>query len=163
MDLIKTNIKFYKGLGNAQDRIYGFVTKTNGSWRGCRETEAKKKIVFVRADIAPNIIPNLLYHCSLAPMRKSEGFIANSATPIKFDATISIKCTKKIHLVKVMFGNKTIIYDPSSTDRRKRDIQAIAEILKNRPDLVNPHSVATEFVDNACMVKRFYEQFKSNV
>lgn len=40
---IKTNIKFYKGLENVADRLYGFVTKTNGSWKGCRETESKKK------------------------------------------------------------------------------------------------------------------------
>ncbi len=40
---IKTNIKFYKGLDNVADRLYGFVAKSNGSWRGCRETESKKK------------------------------------------------------------------------------------------------------------------------
>ncbi len=43
---IKTNIKFYKGLDNVADKLYGFVAKSNGSWRGCRETESKKKIVF---------------------------------------------------------------------------------------------------------------------
>lgn len=42
---IKTNIKFYKGLENVADQLYGFVTKTNGSWKGCRETESKKNRV----------------------------------------------------------------------------------------------------------------------
>lgn len=58
---IKTNIKFYKGLENVAYRLYGFVTKTNGSWKGCRETESKKKIVFVDPSIAKDIIPNMLY------------------------------------------------------------------------------------------------------
>ncbi len=66
---IKTNIKFYKGLDNVADKLYGFVAKSNGSWRGCRETESKKKIVFVDTAIAKDIIPNTLYSCSLVPMR----------------------------------------------------------------------------------------------
>lgn len=28
---IKTNIKFYKGLDNVADKLYGFVAKSNGS------------------------------------------------------------------------------------------------------------------------------------
>lgn len=70
---IKTNIKFYKGLENVADRLYGFVTKTNGSWKGCRETESKKKIVFVDPSIAKDIIPNMLYSCTLMPMRSETG------------------------------------------------------------------------------------------
>ena len=50
---IKTNIKFNKGLNGVESRIYGLVTKQNGSWRGCRETDdCKKKIVFVDPDAA---------------------------------------------------------------------------------------------------------------
>ena len=158
---IKTNIKFYKGLDNVKDRVYGFVTKCNGSWRGCRETESKKKIVFVDAAIAASIIPNMLYHCSLTPMRERDGFIAMSATPIQFPATIMVTCNKHAHIVKVMFGNKTIIYEPGSKEKRKRDISAIAEKLRNRIDLKDAQSVASDFVDNACMVKRLYEQLKS--
>lgn len=158
---IKTNIKFYKGLDNVQDRVYGFVTKSNGSWKGCRESESKKKIVFVDAAIASTIVPNMLYHCSLTPMRERDGFIAMSATPIKFKATISVTCNKRTHMVKVIFGNKTIIYEPGSKEKRKRDISAIAENLRTRLDLEDAPSVATDFVDNACMVKRLYEQLNS--
>ena len=46
---IKTNIKFYKGLDNVEDRLYGFVTKSNGSWRGCRDTKKKKEDSFYRS------------------------------------------------------------------------------------------------------------------
>lgn len=160
---IKTNIKFYKGLDNVKDRVYGFVTKSNGSWKGCRETEPKKKIVFVDAALAPTIIPNMLYHCSLTPMRECEGFIAKSATPIQFPASIVVTANKRTHMIKVIFGNKTIIYEPGSKEKRKRDIQAIADNLRNRFDLENAQAVATDFTNNACMLKRMYDQFKANV
>lgn len=160
---IKTNIKFYKGLNNAQDRLYGFVTKSNGSWRGCREDVVKKKIVFVDPTIAADIIPNVLYSCSLLPMRNDEGFIVKSASIIKFTGMISTTCRKNVFLVKVKFGNKIIIYDPSSTEIRKRDIKAIADMLRNRVDLENAHGVAEDFISSACIVKRLYDQSQHNV
>lgn len=160
---IKTNIKFYKGLGNMADRIYGFVTKINGSWRGCREEDSKKKIVFVDAAIAKDIIPNVLYSCSLAPMRKDEGFIAKSATIIKFEGMIRTTCRKNVFVVSVKFGNKLYIYDPSSKDKRKRDIKKIADTLRNRVDLIDAYNVAEEFINAACMVKHMYNQSSDNV
>ena len=108
---IKTNIKFYKGLDNVADKLYGFVAKSNGSWRGCRETESKKKIVFVDTAIAKDIIPNTLYSCSLVPMRNEGGFIAKSATIIKFPGTVATVCRKNVFLVRITFGNKEYIYD----------------------------------------------------
>lgn len=161
--VIKTNIKFYKGLGDVKDRIYGFITKANGSWKGCRESEPKKKIVFVDSALEATIVPNMLYHCSLTPMKEGEGFIAKSASPIRFPATITATCNKRVHMVKVTFGNKAIIYEPGSKEKRKRDIQAIADNLRTRLDLENAQSVATDFINNACMLKRMYEQFTANV
>lgn len=155
---IKTNIKFYKGLDNIADRIYGFVTKVNGSWRGCRKEDEKKKIVFVDASIAKDIIPNVLYSCSLIPMRNDEGFIVKSATVIKFEGLIRATCNKNVFVVSVKFGNKLYIYDPSSKEGRKNDIKAIADILRNRIDLVDAFNVAEEFVNAACMVKHMYNQ-----
>lgn len=160
---IKTNIKFYKGLQNVEDQIYGFVTKVNGGWRGCRDTEEKKKIVFVDNKIVNDIVPNMLYSCSLIPMRNSGGFIAMSATPIRFKGVITTTCNKKAYQVKVKFGNKMIIYDPSSSQKRKRDIKSIANNLRNRFDLENAQMVAEDFINNACIIKRLYEQSLSDV
>lgn len=160
---IKTNIKFYKGLNNVQDRLYGFVTKSNGSWRGCREDVVKKKIVFVDPAIAADIVPNVLYSCSLLPMRNEEGFIAKSASIIRFAALISTTCRKNIFMVKVKFGNKVIIYDPSSKEHRKRDIKTIADGIRSRVDLENAHGVAEDFISSACIVKRLYDQSHGNV
>lgn len=160
---IKTNIKFYKGLENVADRLYGFVTKTNGSWKGCRETESKKKIVFVDPSIAKDIIPNMLYSCTLMPMRSETGFIAKSATILRFLATIKTICRKNVFVVRITFGNKEIIYDPSSKEKRKNDIQVIAQLLRGRNDLENAIATAEDFIDNAFMVRRLYEQSQGNV
>lgn len=160
---IKTNIKFKKGLDNMAGRIYGFVTKINGSWRGCREEDDKKKIVFVDEAIAKDIIPNALYSCSLIPMRNDQGFIAKTATLLKFEALMKTICRKGVFVVSVKFGNKLYVYDPSSDEPRKKDIQGIANILRNRVDLEDSFAVAEEFINAACMVKHMYEQTKDNV
>ncbi|MCM1296168.1 MAG: hypothetical protein NC311_11560 [Muribaculaceae bacterium] len=156
--LIKTIIKFYKGLDNMEDRLYGFVTKDNGSWKGCRETESKKKIVFVDAAFQDEIIPNALYKCTLVPMTTKEGFIAKTATLIRFPATMVTKCNGRTFSIEIKFGNKTLVYDPDSTDPRKRDIQGIAANIRGRNDMENPAEVAEEFISSACMVKRLYDQ-----
>lgn len=160
---IKTNIKFYKGLDNVAERIYGFVTKVNGSWRGCREEDSKKKIVFVDDAIVKDIIPNVLYSCSLVPMRNDNGFIVKSATMMRFEAMIRTSCRKDSFVVSVKFGNKLYIYDPASRDKQKNDIKKIADILRNRVDLVEAHNVAEEFINQACMVKHMYQQSSGNV
>lgn len=161
---IKTNIKFYKNLDNVEGRFYGFVTKTGNSWRGCRDTEERKKIVFIDPSIAKDIVPNVLYHCSLIPMNNDKGFIVKAATLLKFEGNIitNYREDKNIFTVSVKFGNKLIIYDPSSKEARKRNIQAIAENLRNRLDLQNANEIANEFVNNACIIKRLYQQHLEN-
>lgn len=160
---IKTYIKFYKGLDSMADRIYGFVTKVNGSWRGCRESDDKKKIVFVDNAIVKDIIPNVLYSCSLVPMLNDNGFIVKSASMIRFEAMIRTSCRKNSFIVSVKFGNKRYIYDPASKDKQKNNIKKIADILRSRIDLADAHNVAEEFVNQACMVKRMYEQSLDDV
>lgn len=156
---IKTNIKFYRGLGNIEDRIYGVVTKVNGSWRGCRKDDGvKMKIVFVDAAIAKDIIPNILYCCSLTPMREGDGFVAKSAKIVKFPAVIRTICRKDAHMVQVKFGNKLYIYDPSKQETKKRSIEAIANALRNHVDLANACWVAEEFTNAACMLRHMYHQ-----
>lgn len=158
---IKTNIKFYKGLGGVESRLYGLVTKIQGSWRGCRETdECKKKIVFIDPSISSDIVPNALYSCSLIPMRKEEGFIAKSVQLVKFKAIIDTKISKSTYRVSVKFGNKVITYEPGHKEKRYNDLKAIADGLRKRIDIVDANQVAEDFLDSACIVKRLYEQEK---
>lgn len=155
MQRVKTNIKFYKGLNNVEDKIYGFVTKKNGSWKGCRSDEPKKKIVFMDPKVKTDIIPNVLYSCSIWPMKNGKGFIAKSANVVKFMPEIHIRQTEDHDTVVVEFGNKSMVYDPLSTDPKKTDIQAIANRLRKRVDLKNSAETVEEFINHACMVKRF--------
>lgn len=162
MKQVKTNIKFFKGLENVENRLYGFVTKVNGSWRGCRSDEKKKKIVFLDYAIEKDIIPNTLYHCSLIPMKSDSGFIAKTAKLIKFPATVSTACKDDNYIVKVRFGNKVVTYDPACNDKKKNDIKAISDLLRKRVDLENSQDVAEEFINSAFLVRRLYEQSKQN-
>lgn len=156
---IKTNIKFYKGLDGVESRLYGLVTKKQGSWRGCRETDdCKKKIVFIDPSISKDIIPNALYSCSLIPMKKEGGFIAKTAQLIKFKAMIETKITRTTFRVSVKFGNKVITYDPTSNEKRQQNIKTIADGLRKRVDILDAGQVAEDFLNSACIVKRMYEQ-----
>lgn len=159
VERIKTNIKFQKGLNNSEERLYGFVTKVKGSWRGCRGTDTeKKKIVLLDVRLAEKVIPNVLYHCSLIPMRSDGGFVAVSATLIRFEAVIETVYQNNAFMVTVKFGGKTLIYDPSSTERRKTSIKQIAETIRKRVDLENPDQVAEDFINTACMLKQLQKR-----
>lgn len=157
--LIKTNIKFSDGLEGVKGRLYGFVTKQQGSWRGCRASEEKKKIVFVDPLIAGSIIPNMLYRCTLIPMQSNQGFITIHAQLVTFDACVVTEYDEnaEVFIVTVKFGNQKVTYNPSRTDAAN-DIQVIADKLRKRLDLKNAIVVANDFTDSACLVKRLYTQ-----
>ena len=132
-------------------------------WADKKKYKNKKKIVLVDTVIAKDIIPNMLYSCSLIPMRNDKGFIAKTANIIQFPGTISTTCRKNVFNVRITFGNKVIVYDPADKTKRKSDIKLIAENLRTRFDLQNAQQVAEDFIDNACIIKRLYDQSQSNV
>lgn len=149
--IIKTNIKFSKGLNGNAEKLYGFVTKINGSWRGCRAETVTKKIVLVDDKVAQSIEPNVLYHCHLKPMKNDKGFIVTSAKLLKFPARILVN---ENNTVSVLFGNKEVIYNPADTNKMYNNIQNIANMLRNRVDLEKANDVAEDFIGIACMAKR---------
>lgn len=123
----------------------------------------KKKIVFPDSSLETLIVPNMLYRCSLVPMKNGNGFIALSAKPVRFKATIVTSCNKRGFKVEVKFGNKVIEYDPKSPERKRNDIAYISDNLRKRLDLENAPMVAEDFINNACIVLRLYEQSLRNV
>ena len=156
---IKTIIKFIRGNdGINNGKIFGFVTKKNGHWMGCRVDESKKKIVFVDPSISKSILENMPYNVTLIPMQSEQGFIAIAATQVLFDAKIITKMSKGVFKVMVKFGIKTIIYDPTSELERYNSIPNIAELIRHRTDLKNPMQVANDFVDSACIVRDLYKR-----
>lgn len=155
---IKTNIKFKQ---NENGAFYGFVTKdSRGSWRGCRETDAKKKIVFVDKDKESDIIPDALYQCSLIPMKSESGFIAINVKLMKFEAHIETEVTDNLYRVTVTFGHTAIVYNPQSTNPQKNNIQTVARLLRSRHDLKYKEAVAEEFCDNAYLLFNIYKKRK---
>lgn len=159
--VIKTNIKFQE---NERGVFQGFVTKNeHGSWRGCREdAEVSKKIVLLDPrQVQITIRENALYQCTLIPMRSDCGFIVIQAAPVLFQAKTETIVRKGVYKVKVKFGNKIIIYDPTSKCEKRNNIQGIVDYLRKREDLKYANAVAEEFLDCACMLKSIYDKQKN--
>lgn len=155
---IKTNIKFQK---NERGALYGFVTKNaKGSWRGCRENETKKKIVFVDKHEEKDVIPNALYQATLIPMASNNGFIALNVKLMQFEAHIETEVDDDTYRITVRFGHTAIVYDPTSKNPKQNDIQAIVKLLKSRIDLKYKEAVAEEFCDCACLLLSIYKRQK---
>lgn len=161
MSVIKTNIKYSK---SPEGKLYGFVMKSkDGSWRGVREDcKDKKKIVLVDPMAEKDIKPNLLYHSALVPMKSDNGFICLNADLVKFTAKIkSFNIPEHQYFrVEVRFGQKTIKYDPSSKNKKINDMQAIADMLRKREDLLDSMEVADRFLDAATVALTCYRREK---
>lgn len=157
---IKTNIKFKK---DSRDQLYGFVTKVGSSWRGCREEDTvKKKIVYADKKVQLSMEPGLLYHVVLIPMTVKDGFIAIQAQQMKFNAKINTELNDNKFKVSVSFGNKVFIYDPASKSKKRSDMNAIAQLIRERKDLEGSMQVADDFLDNAMMALVLYKRSNKN-
>lgn len=154
--VITTNIKFQQEGTGTSTRLLGFVTKVNGSWRGCREDVELKKIVFPAPYLQSSIVPGALYRCGLANMDNNKGFIAVSAKIVQFEATISTIVNPDENKVVVKYGNRVVVYNPASSDERENNIQTIANKLRSRIDLANSCQVAEDFIDAAFMLRQQY-------
>lgn len=160
MQNIKTIIKYQKGTeGINNGNLFGFVTKENGHWRGCRDTDTcKKKIVLVSPAISDSIQEGIPYSASIVPMRSDNGFVTISATPIKYKARVVTQVRKGEYVVYVKFGMKTFTYDPTSKSEKYTDIGKIADCIRHRMDLHDAQQVAEDFIDSACIVKDLYNR-----
>ena len=158
---IRTIIKFSKGADDFNGgKIYGFVTKENGSWKGCRKDDnCKKKIVLVDPSVEPTICEDMPYSALIIPMASQQGFIAINAKPIKFEAKIVTEVRKGVFRVIVKFGMKAFEYDPSSPSPQYTNITKIAERIRLRKDLKNATQVAEDFISSACIVRDLYRHY----
>lgn len=155
---IKTIIKFTRGeSGINKGKVFGFVTKQNGHWKGCRsDDECKKKIVFVDPSVSKSMLMNIPYKATLIPMHSEQGFIATSVSQIVFEGKIITKVKKGEFKVICKFGGKSIVYDPTSPSEKYNKINEIADVIRHRADLKNASQVAEDFIDSACIVRSFY-------
>lgn len=154
---IKTYLKFQR---SERDKRYfvSYVRKENGSWKGCHESDAcKKKIVLADAKVAQTLLENVLYSVTLVPMKECMGFVAISAVPVKFSATVETFIDDDRYAVDVKFGHKLITYDPSSPLENRRSIENIVETLRRRIDIKHPEQVIADFKESAETVLAYYK------
>lgn len=140
------NIKFFKNRMN--DSLAGYVTKSSGSWKGCRTTDkCKMKIVLVSQEIKGQMIENVLYRTTIIPMKEKDGFVAIKAEPVQFDARVETKLRGRQYSIEIKFGNKTLVYDPYDKKQRKcrTDFQTFRHILELRPDIKDLAQVIEDF------------------
>lgn len=140
-------LKVYLKFKAENSKRVGFVTKkSDGAWSGCYETDNRpKKVVVADSGIASTIKDGVLYKATLIPMKSGSGFVAISATPVTFEARVeTIVCGKKFKVL-VVFGNKTIEFNPYTKDRKKRDLSDITMLLKDRDDIKDKDRVISDF------------------
>lgn len=153
---IKTYLKFQR---SNRDNVtfVAFVRKERGSWRGCHETDGcKKKIVLADIVLAETLLDGVLYSTHLVPMKERMGFVAISAEPVKFAARINTIVDDDKYVVEVKFGNKTIVFDPSSPLESHRSIDSVVKTLSKRIDIKNPEKVICDFKESAEIVSAYY-------
>lgn len=161
---IKTYLKFQR---SERDKVslVAYVQKENGSWKGCHESDkCKKKVVLADSQIAQTLLENVLYNATLIPMKERMGFVAISAEPVKFPATIETFIDDDgRYAVDVRFGHKLITYEPDSKLENRRSISGIIETLERRIDIKHPEQVIADFKEAAEIVFAYYKADRMGV
>lgn len=155
-------LKVYLKYKAEKERKVGFVTKNdNGSWTGCYEDDSRpKRVVVADARIISSIKDGVLYKSVLIPMKSGSGFVAISATPVTFEAKVETIVNGDKFKVLVVFGNKTVVYNPFVKTKKKNSLSEITMLLKEREDIKDKEKVLTDF-NNAAMSAINYFGIKS--
>lgn len=151
----RTKLKFVESEMTGEMIAYVTICTETGRVFGVRQEDPyPKKIVLVSKEVLESmqIETKVLYDAEIVPMgtnqnRKScRGFIVTKLTPTEFDAVVS---TNKYGAVHVIFGNKDIVYDPTSTKPSRKSKSAVLDVLISRPDIANKESVIEQFLQAA--------------
>lgn len=157
---INVKLKFEKSKDS--NAFMGFVHKDkNKGLIGVRkDSPREKQICLVDFGLEDQIVPKVLYQCRIIPMKQKSGYIVVEAEPVEFEAEVVTSYLKKqIYQVEVIFGNKTILYDPKDGIRKsERSIAECVDILEKRYDIKNKSAVVEEFVEKAVGIVKLYEK-----
>ena len=134
--------------------MIGFVSRHSKTkkLKGVRENSMYgKKICVLSEEIKGTIHPNVLYNVELKPMHKDNGYVVVSALPALFKAEVKTVITaKSLYQVNVIFGNKTIYFDPKDgKTSSSRTTDGVLEILNKREDIEDKEFVIEEFKKQA--------------
>lgn len=157
---IFTKLKFKKS--EKSGLLVGFVSQNpaNGRIRGVREdSEYPKQVCVVDSSIAPEIMVGTLYDAAIVPMYHKKGFIVIEALLHQFPAEIEVcYIPKACYVVRVKFGNKTIVFDPKDGSRENtRSLKAVKAMLDRRNDILHPELVMADFLEAAEDILKKFE------
>ncbi len=104
---------------------------------------------------------NKLYDVELKAMHNRAGYVIISAEPMCFEASIeTLIVHQKVYQVKVIFGNKTIYFDPKDGGGySSRTIKGVVKVLRSRDDVENIDLVVEQFIIRA---KQLIAQMKED-
>lgn len=160
---IYTKLKFIRSEITGSTISFVSTNPESGRIMGVRrESEVPKKICIADKLLATSIILDVLYDCTLIPMKDKDGYIVIEAEPAQFIASITTTYIKNtIYLVEVKFGNKKIRFDPF--DGRKKSVKNFAAcraVLEKRVDVKNVMQVVEDFERAAKNILRLLEKDK---
>ncbi len=158
VEKIHTKLKFIKSDRNGA--IIGFISQNpvNNVFAGVRQDSPyPKKIVITDREMANTIMVNMLYDCTLIPMKPVvnektgeehiPGYIAIEATPVQFKAKVATQYIRGVkYTVEVSFGNKTIRFDPFRGQKESvKSLAACRAVLEKRCDVRDLLDVLEDF------------------
>lgn len=156
-----TKIKFSDS-SKKEGTLVGFVKNDykNKKLVGVSELATTgKKVVLLSNELVGKIQRGVLYECELIEMNSKKGYIALSATPVVFKATVeTIYVPKSIYKVKATFGNKEIFLDfVDGKTRTSQTIKGVREVLDSRFDIQDKEEIISEFMASAINLKTKFD------
>lgn len=154
MAIEKSRIKFAK---KESGEIIGFVSRNSKTkqLRGVPENSVYGKKVCVLAEEIKGVVePNILYDVELKEMHSGTGYVVTSARRTLFEARIErVVIPKAIYQIKIIFGNKTIYYDPKDgKTKSSKTIEGVLKVIDKRDDLFKKERVMERFVQEALIL-----------
>ena len=164
MAIEKSRIKFTKSAETGE--IIGFVSRNSKTkqLRGVPESSPYgKKICVLSEDLKGGIEPNVLYDVELKTMHLGNGYVVVSARRTLFEARFeTIIVPKAIYQLKIIFGHKTIFFDPKDGKTvSSRTIKGVLKVIDGREDILDKEAIKERFYQEAkqvlyCMQKDGY-------
>lgn len=148
MAIEKSRIKF--AAEGETGKVIGFVSRNSKTkqLRGVPEDSVYgKKVCVLSKDLKGGIVPGVLYDVELKPMHVGNGYVVVSATRTLFEARFETDIVpKSVYLLKIVFGNKTICFDPKDgKTKSSRTIEGVLKVIDDREDLCDKEGVKQRF------------------
>lgn len=127
--------------------MVGYVSKSNGSWRGVHEYDKCNKKVVVLGGQVGTVDKDVLYMATLIPMKSGNGFVCIGVKPYQFDVQKEIVTFDSgTFCIIYKFGNKAMTFFSTDNDNIDEAVDSFVARLKARQDIKDAGSVIDEFV-----------------